>query len=97
MGADGHMASLFPDSPDIVQALHSDAECVVQSVPRFPHPRVSLTVRSLLDAHEVNLLFFGVTKRSVYEESLLPGPVEEYPIRALVQQPRVPVNVYWAP
>jgi 6-phosphogluconolactonase len=97
MGADGHTASLFPDSPDICQALRSDAECVVQEVPRLPHARVSLTVRSLLDAHEVNLLFFGAAKRAVYEQSLLPGPIEEYPVRALVQQDQVPVNVYWAP
>ncbi len=97
MGDDGHTASLFPDSPDIGAALTSDAECVVQQVPRLGVPRVSLTVRSLLDTREVNLLFFGAAKRSVYERSLEPGPVEAYPIRALVQQPRVPVNVYWAP
>ena len=97
MGADGHMASLFPDSPDICQALRSDADCIVQEVPRLPHPRVSLTVRSLLDAHEINLLFFGAAKRAVYEESLQPGPIEECPVRAVVQQNAVPVNVYWAP
>jgi 6-phosphogluconolactonase len=97
MGADGHMASLFPDSPDIRDALASDQEFVVQNVPRFPHPSVTLTLRSLLDAHEVNLLFFGAAKRAVYEQSLEPGPVEQYPVRALVHQQRVPVNVYWAP
>jgi len=97
MGDDGHTASLYPDCPDIGRALHSDAECVVQQVPGACHPRVSLTVRSLLDAREVNLLFFGARKRAVYKESLRPGPVEEYPVRALVQQTQVPVNVYWAP
>jgi 6-phosphogluconolactonase len=97
MGSDGHMASLFPDSPDVHLGLHGDAECVVQAPPRSRHPRVSLTVRSLLDAREVNLLFFGERKRAVYEHSLQPGPVEECPVRALVHQDRVPVNVYWAP
>jgi 6-phosphogluconolactonase len=58
---------------------------------------VSLTLPSLLDAHEVNLLFFGDAKRAVYEQSLAQGPVEQYPVRALVRQQRVPVNVYWAP
>jgi 6-phosphogluconolactonase len=97
MGADGHTASLFPDSPDLCEGLRSDAECVVQEVPRLGQKRVSLTMRSLLDAHEVDLLFFGAAKRTVYEESLRPGPIEEYPVRALVRQDRVPVNVYWAP
>jgi len=97
MGDDGHTASLFPDSPDIGTALATDADCVVQNVPRLGVPRVSLTTHSLLDARDINLLFFGAHKREVYEASLKPGPAEEYPIRALVQQPRVPVNVFWAP
>jgi 6-phosphogluconolactonase len=97
MGSDGHMAALFPDSPDLHLGLHSDAECVVQAPPRSRHPRVSLTIRSLLDAREVNLLFFGERKRAVYEECLRPGPVEQYPVRALMRQDRVPINVYWAP
>jgi 6-phosphogluconolactonase len=97
MGEDGHTASLFPDSPDIGAALTSDDDCVVQQVPRLGAPRVSLTVRTLLDAREITLLFFGARKRAVYEASLEPGPVEQYPIRALVRQPRVPVNVFWAP
>jgi 6-phosphogluconolactonase len=97
MGSDGHMASLFPNSPDLHLGLHGDAECVVQAPPRSRYPRVSLTVRSLLDARDVNLLFFGERKRAVYEDCLRPGPVEQYPVRALVRQERVPVNVYWAP
>jgi 6-phosphogluconolactonase len=97
MGTDGHTASWFPDSPNIGEALHGDADLVVQRVPSLSHARVSLTLRSLLDAHEVNLLFFGAAKRAVYEQSLAPGPVEQYPVRALVRQQRVPVNVYWAP
>ena len=40
---------------------------------------------------------FGAAKRAVYEESLRPGPIEECPVRAVVQQDAVPVNVFWAP
>ncbi|HVY65861.1 MAG TPA: 6-phosphogluconolactonase [Gammaproteobacteria bacterium] len=97
MGEDGHVASLFPDSPDIAAALATEADCVVQNVPRLGMPRVSLTTHSLLDARDINVLFFGSGKRAVYEAALKPGPLEEYPIRALVHQPRVPVSVYWAP
>jgi 6-phosphogluconolactonase len=97
VGADGHMASLFPDSPDIEQALCSDAECVVQTAPASARACVSLTVRLLLDAREINLLLFGAAKRAAYEEALQPGPLERLPVRALLRQERVPVNVYWAP
>ena len=67
MGDDGHTASLFPDSPDIGSALATDADCVVQNVPRLGVPRVSLTTHSLLDARDINVLFFGAGKRAVYE------------------------------
>jgi 6-phosphogluconolactonase len=97
MGDDGHTASLFPDSPDIGTALRSDAACIVQYVPRLGVPRISLTLRSLLDTQELDLLFFGAVKRAVYEQALQPGPIEQYPVRALLHQARVPVNVYWAP
>jgi len=97
MGDDGHTASLFPDSPDLSLALASDADCVVQTVPRLGTPRVSLTTHALLDTRGINLLFFGAGKRTVYEAALKPGPIAEYPIRALVQQSRVPVSVFWAP
>ena len=60
-------------------------------------PRTNLLSFTFPDARDINLLFFGAGKRAVYEASLKPGPVEEYPIRALVHQPRVPVTVFWAP
>jgi 6-phosphogluconolactonase len=97
MGADGHTASLYPDCPDIGHALHSDEPCVMQAVPSLDHPRITLTLRALLDSQAVDLLFFGVTKRAVFEQALAPGPVEKIPIRAFVRQQAVPVSVYWAP
>jgi 6-phosphogluconolactonase len=97
MGEDGHTASLFPDSPNIAAALSTDDDCVVQEVPRLGAPHVSLTAHTLLDAREITLLFFGIAKRAIYEEALEEGPIEQYPIRALVRQAHVPVTVYWAP
>jgi 6-phosphogluconolactonase len=42
-------------------------------------------------------LLFGAARRAAYEEALQPGPLERLPVRALLRQERVPVNVYWAP
>jgi 6-phosphogluconolactonase len=97
MGADGHVASLFPDSRDIEGALSSDAPVIAQTIARLPQPRVSLTLATLLDAEEVRLLFFGAEKHAVYQRALEPGPAEEYPVRAILHQERVRVTVYWAP
>jgi 6-phosphogluconolactonase len=97
MGTDGHTASLFPDSPDIDCALASEAPIVVQHPPRLAQARVSLTARALLDAHEVHLLFFGGDKLDVFSRAMQPGPVAEYPVRAIILQTGVPVTAYWAP
>jgi 6-phosphogluconolactonase len=97
MGADGHTASLFPDAPGIDRTLRSSNDAVVQRLARLAQPRVSLTVRALLDAHEIDLLFFGTDKRAVYERAMRPGPAAELPIRTIVRQSAVPVTVYWAP
>ena len=97
MGDDGHTASLFPDSPDIEQALESAAASIRLGVPRLGSERVSLTPASLLSSERIDLLFFGQKKRGVFEAALHAGDVCEYPVRAVIQQHRVPVNVFWAP
>jgi 6-phosphogluconolactonase len=96
LGDDGHTASLFPDAPDLAEALTSDALVVVQRLPRLPHARVSLTPRALLDARRLYLLFFGDVKRAVYERAVRAGPAEELPVRAIIHQTRVPVAAFWA-
>jgi 6-phosphogluconolactonase len=97
MGPDGHTASLFPGSPDIDCALDSDAAVVVQHVPTLEHARISLTPRSLVDAHEINLLFFGARKLDVYWRAVDAGPVSKYPVRAILNQTSARVAAYWAP
>ena len=97
VGADGHTASLFPDSPDLAVALYSTDDVVAQQPPRLAQARVSLTPRALLDAREIALLFFGAEKRAVYERVRKPGSIAEYPLRAIMLQRSVRVTAYWAP
>jgi 6-phosphogluconolactonase len=97
MGADGHTASLFPNSPDIESALRSDDPIIVQRPPHLPHARLSLTSAALTNANEIKLLFFGGEKLDVFLRAMEPGDVAELPIRAIIHQTDVPVTVYWAP
>jgi len=97
MGDDGHSASLFPDSPDIADALHSPDCCVLQQPAHLEAARLSLTPALLLDAREIVLLFFGAGKRSAYQRAVAGGDVEKMPVRFLLQQKVTPVSVYWAP
>ncbi len=96
MGADGHTASLFPDAPNIDEALNSEASCVIQEIPRLPSARMSLTIKVLLESHSIHLLLFGDEKRQVLDKAIGPGAVAEYPVRGVLHQTAVPVTVWWA-
>jgi 6-phosphogluconolactonase len=98
MGDDGHTASLFPHAPGLAAALDPAASTLCRAI-RPPHlePRMTLTPRALLDTRKAFLLFKGTPKRAVFESALADGPIEEMPIRAVLRQQRVPVEVYWTP
>lgn len=97
MGGDGHFASLFPDAPNLDEALRLDNDRLYLPVrtAASPHPRVSMTLAALLHSEEVVLLFFGDDKRRVYEAALAGD--DSYPVYHLLQQSETPVRVFWAP
>jgi 6-phosphogluconolactonase len=67
MGADGHIASLFPGSP----ALEEESAWVVESEGGDPHvPRVTLTLPVLNAASHIFFLVSGKGKARVLEEVL---------------------------
>jgi 6-phosphogluconolactonase len=99
MGEDGHVASLFPDSPGLALALDpaQPPGCVAMTAPVPPHERLSLNLRALLDSRRIGVLITGPDKWATYERARARGPAVDMPVRALLQQQNVPVAVYWAP
>jgi 6-phosphogluconolactonase len=99
MGDDGHMASLFPGSPNLKSALDLEASegCIGMWSPSTPHARLSLNLRALLDSRRIFILILGEAKLRTYAAACGPGPVEEMPVRAVLRQQQVPVEVVWAP
>lgn len=99
MGTDGHTASLFPGSDELAAGLDLDTEHLCLPVhPRdAAHPRMSLTLRALLESRRMIVHLTGDAKWRVYRRALGPGPVEELPIRAVLGRGREPIDVYWAP
>ena len=99
MGDDGHTASLFPGSLALARALDPGAPpaCVAINALVAPHARVSLNLAALLDARRIVLHIEGDKKWEVYQRARTPGTVAEMPVRAILQQKEVPVDVYWAP
>jgi 6-phosphogluconolactonase len=98
LGEDGHFASLFPGLQDLSRALDPGSSRIAIFVPAIAgrQPRVSLTLATLLDTPSLMISFEGEAKRQVFERALMPGPVEELPIRAILHQNIVPVDIYWS-
>lgn len=99
MGLDGHTASLFPGSLALARALDpaAPAGCVAVNSLTAPHARVSLNLAALLDARRVVLHIEGEAKWQVYQRARVAGSLAEMPVRAVLQQKEVPVDVYWCP
>src|SRR5436190_9913481 len=104
MGADGHVASLFPGAPELAHALDadaSDAAVVITPDPMpsaGPHPRVSLTLARLLNSRRVLLAITGEEKR----ETLRRAQREDadpllLPIAALLHAPDAKIEIHWSP
>lgn len=99
MGNDGHTASLFPGTPQLHAALdmNAAAACVATVAPVAPTQRLSFNVAALLDARRIILHIQGADKWAVYQQALAEGPEAALPIRAVLRQQRVPVDVFWSP
>ena len=99
MGDDGHVASLFPSSPGLPQALDLSQPpgCVAMTAPAPPQERLSLNLRALLDSRRIAVLITGKDKWATYQRARARGAVADMPVRALLQQQNVPLSVYWAP
>ncbi len=98
MGDDGHTASLFPGAVGIEAAMDPDAGALVVAIqpPAAAHQRMSLTLRALLHSRHLFLQFQGKAKMLVYRRARAGASPFELPIAAVLNQNKVPVDVYWA-
>jgi 6-phosphogluconolactonase len=103
MGDDGHTASLFPHATglavaldttrrELVRAIHTDEAAAVAT-----GERLTLTLRAILESRLVVVLIRGTAKREAYQSAAAGSNVLDAPVRAVLQQTRVPVQVCWAP
>jgi len=104
MGPDGHIASLFPHSAGLEAALDLNNEnlcCAIQAqcsdVTGENTERMSLTLNGMLQVRQIILLITGEEKLKIYQNGLSSTYFKQLPVSAVLQQQRVPVEVYWAP
>jgi 6-phosphogluconolactonase len=98
MGEDGHIASLIPGSPVLAQAMDPDGAALTAESPQGfgspPVARITLTLSALLQSRAIFLLIAGEAKRQVIAEAEAGA---DLPVRAILNQDRVPIRVFWTP
>ncbi len=96
MGDDGHTASLFPNSPNLDEALRADCphRCLPLLAPGVPHQRLSMSLPLLASARLPLLAIQGQGKLATLSEALAEGEVASMPIRAFLHSP---LEIYWCP
>ena len=96
MGDDGHTASLFPDSPNLSQALQPDGtrRCWPMLAPTVPHQRLTMSRALLATANYTVLSISGSSKLTTLSAALASDDVAAMPIRAFLQPT---LEIYWCP
>ena len=99
MGEDGHICSMFPDSPTLKTLLSPALKPTVLGVPpgrdgAAPSlERLTINLPYLMGARRVVLALTGAAKRAVFEREAVGDPATQ-PIAALIAA-NVPLDVLW--
>ncbi len=101
MGADGHTASLFPRSAELIQALTGEGRhrCLIAEVPEAPNVplrRLSWTPWALLATRHLAIHTTGIAKRELLQHACASDDVREMPIRLALWQDDVPCHLFHA-
>lgn len=99
MGEDGHICSMFPESPTLKTLLTPSLKPAVYGVPPGrdgmapPQERLSINLPYLANARRVLLVLTGARKRAVFEREAAGDP-RIHPIAAMIAA-KVPLEVLW--
>ncbi len=96
MGDDGHTASLFPNSPNLTEALSLDTarRCLPMIAPTSPHQRLTMTRPLLASATTPILSISGQAKLETLRTALAGDDLAEMPVRAFLNPS---LEIFWCP
>jgi 6-phosphogluconolactonase len=97
MGNDGHTASLFPDAPELVEAMDPDGRAIVAAMTPAsqPHPRITLTWPILTKARFTALHLKGYEKLDTLSQALMhPDDLAIMPVRGFLKPG---LQIFWSP
>ncbi len=98
-GADGHTASLFPYADQLPAALDRSQPALCRGIygSKEPAARITLTRRALLASRWIAIHVTGDDKWDALIKADAGHDEQAMPIRVILHQNEVPVDVYWAP
>ena len=96
LGDDGHVASLFPDAPEIERGLDAASvdDYLLTTPQHAPHRRIGMTLHALLRARCVFLFATGASKRERLRDAMHDA-ASPLPVARLLRAREV--EMYWAP
>ncbi len=101
MGADGHTASLFPEAPNLAEAmdLRNTQTCVAIELAHppanAPYARISQTLAQILSARHIVLPLTGADKLNTLQQAWKQA-TPALPISFVLQQTQTPVALWLA-
>jgi len=102
MGTDGHTASLFPDAPNLQDALdpRNTQACVAIELAHppanAPYARVTQTLAHILSARHIVLPLSGAEKLTTLQQAW-GRPDPRYPVSYVLHQTQTPVALWLTP
>lgn len=97
MGADMHTASLFPGADRLADGLNNNSNLTLlpMRAPGAPEPRLTLTAPTLRKSKNIHILITGPEKLAALKIAHTDGPIEDAPIRAILNAPTI-VTIQYA-
>lgn len=101
MGADGHTASLFPEAPNLADALdlRNTQTCIAIELKHppanAPYARITQTLAQILSARHIVLPLSGADKLHTLQHAW-PQATPQLPISFVLQQTQTPVALWLA-
>ena len=93
MGADGHIASLFPNTDPQADEPRQILRLTPEPLPpEAPFDRISLTIPSLLSSDRVVFVIRGKEKRAIFEQAA--GGNSDLPVARLLAGAKQPVTCF---
>ena len=94
MGADMHIASLFPNGDNLANALNSDSKDIIMpmNAPTLSEPRLTFTANILTQAKYLHLLIKGADKKQAFINAQTIESALDAPVKIICNHPNLMIH-----